>query len=293
VAVPGVLPVTLSVPSTTAVGEVSGRVVLTRGADRRLVPFWLRVATPTFARVQPTRLAKPGVYKGNTRGRPALVSAYRYPEVLPSGPITETLNGPEQLFRVGVPANASNFGVVITGRAAGVRVEPRVIVAGDENRLTGYAALPFYLNPYLALFGRPVLAAGAIAPLPGSYDIVFDSAAPTGAGAFSFRYWLNDVAPPTARLVTKTVRRGVVLRVAVADAGSGIDPATLVVRVDGQSAVARLRSGVVRVATGALSPGRHRLRLQLSDYQESRNMENVARILPNTRVLGATFTVRR
>jgi subtilisin family serine protease len=292
VAVPGMLAVSLSVPSAAASGEVSGRIVLTRGTDRRLVPFWLRIAAPALAAAQTTRLTKPGAYRGNTRGRPALAAAYRYPEVLAEGPVSTTLTGPEQVFRVTVPARAANFGVVITGRTRGVRVEPRVIVAGDENRLTGFAALPFYLNPYLVLFGRPVPAAGALSPLPGTYDIVFDSATPAGAGAFTFRYWLNDVTPPTARLVAGSVRRGTPLRVAVVDRGSGIDPATLVVRIDGNAVGARVRSGAVRIATAGLSPGRHRLRLQLSDYQESRNMENVARILPNTRVLSTTFTVR-
>ena len=46
---------------------------------------------------------------------------------------------------------------------------------GDERRLTGYAALPFNLNPYLRTFGDTVLAAGAILPAAGTYDIVFDS----------------------------------------------------------------------------------------------------------------------
>ena len=34
------------------------------------------------------------------------------------------------------------------------------------------------------------------------------------------------------------------------------------------------------------------LRVQVSDYQESRNMENVPPILPNTRVLDARIVVR-
>ena len=41
-----------------------------------------------------------------------------------------------------------------------------------------------------------------------------------------------------------------------------------------------------------MKPGKHRLRLQASDYQESRNMENVPPILPNTRVLSAAIVVR-
>ena len=48
----------------------------------------------------------------------------------------------------------------------------------------------------------------------------------------------------------------------------------------------------VRIPTNGLRPGR-RLRLQVSDYQETRNMENVGRILPNTRILATTFVVRR
>ena len=39
-------------------------------------------------------------------------------------------------------------------------------------------------------------------------------------------------------------------------------------------------------------PGTHRLTFQVSDYQETRNMENVARILPNTRMISTTFRVR-
>ena len=41
-----------------------------------------------------------------------------------------------------------------------------------------------------------------------------------------------------------------------------------------------------------LRRGRHTLRLLVSDYQESKNMENVHRILPNTRRLNTTFVVR-
>ena len=49
---------------------------------------------------------------------------------------------------------------------------------------------------------------------------------------------------------------------------------------------------MILVPTASLAPGRHRLRVELSDYQETRNMENVARILPNTRVVSARVTVR-
>jgi hypothetical protein len=38
--------------------------------------------------------------------------------------------------------------------------------------------------------------------------------------------------------------------------------------------------------------GKHRLRFVVSDYQEAKNMENVGPILPNTRFVAATVTVR-
>jgi hypothetical protein len=47
----------------------------------------------------------------------------------------------------------------------------------------------------------------------------------------------------------------------------------------------------VSIPTAQLRKGRHTLRLQVSDYQESRNMENVGPILPNTRVLTTSFVV--
>jgi hypothetical protein len=223
------------------------------------------------------------------------VSGYRYP-TLPGedGPVSAVLRGPEQVFRVRIGQPVANFGVVIVSRGRRTRVEPRVVTAGNENHLTGYAALPFNLNPYLENFFEPVPAAGALSPLPGLYDIVFDSRTRAGAGRFTFRYWVNDVTPPTIELLTKSVRRGEPLRLRARDIGSGVDAATVRVDIDGDEAFeVEVQNGVVVVPTADLSPGRHTVRLQISDYQESRNMENVARILPNTRVLRASFTVVR
>ncbi len=291
VEVPGTLVLT---PTTTAGaqdGEVTGFVTLSRGADVRRIPFWFRATHSALVSASATSLPKSGSYTGNTRGRPALVSTYRYPDVPSGGEIKAILAGPEQLFRVVLTASAANFGVVVTHRERGVRVEPRVIAASDENRLTGYAALPINLNPYLAQFGQSVLAAGAVRPLAGSYDIVFDSATVAGAGRFSFRFWINDTTPPAARLERARVPRGTPIRVRVTDAGSGIDASTVAVRIDGKTRAVTVRDGTVLIASDDLKPGRHGLRLQISDYQESRNMENVPPILPNTRVLAAVVTI--
>ncbi|RDI75256.1 Subtilase family [Gaiella occulta] len=293
VAAPGRLELSATVAGDGAEGDATGFVELTRGSDVRRIPYWFRVTRPALQLATARRLETPGTYAGSTKGRAATVSTYRYPEVPAGAGVTATLAGPEQVFRLTLEAPVANFGVVITQRARGVRVEPRVVAAGDENRLTGYAALPLNLNPYLAQFGDPVPAAGAVRPLAGTYDVVFDSATRAGAGAFRFRFWIDDTTPPAARLERARVRRGTALRVRLADAGSGVDPSTLTARIDGARVEVPISGGVARIATASLAPGRHRLRLQVSDYQESRNTESVPPILPNTRVLTAAFVVLR
>jgi len=220
------------------------------------------------------------------------VTRYRYPDNPTGVGVTTTLRGPELVYLVGMGRGIANFGVVITKRARGITVEPRVVADFDENRLTGYAGLPTNHNPYMDAFQEPVLAAGALSPAPGSYAIVFDSATRAGAGAFTFRFWVNDVTPPTLRLRTRVVDGGQEVKVAAIDKGSGIYADSIAATVDGTVASVSYRYGVVSIPTRNLAPGSHRLRLRVSDVQEAKNTENVARILPNTRWLTATFRVR-
>jgi hypothetical protein len=237
-------------------------------------------------------LEKPGISRGTTAGQPALVTRYRYPEDPRGVGVTTTLRGPERVYLVGIGRGIANFGVVITRRAKGSTVEPRVVADFNENRLTGYAGLPINHNPYMDNFQEPVLAAGALSPAPGPYAIVFDSATRAGAGAFTFRYWVNDVTPPTLRLLTRVVGGGQAVKVAAVDKSSGIYANSIAATLDGDIARVSYRNGIVSIPTRNLAPGSHRLRLRVSDVQESKNTENVARILPNTRWLTATFRVR-
>ena len=290
VTVPGTLSLTATNSAAPDALEVTGYVVLTRGADRRRIPYWLGTGAARLAGAKTAALRRQGAYSSTTKGGSTRVARYRYPDQ-PRVGFNSELAGPERVFRVTLARPAANFGVVVTSRAKGVAVEPRIVLAGDERRLTGYAALPFNLNPYLRTFGDLVLASGTILPAAGSYDVVFDSPSAARAGAFSFRFWIDDTKPPTALLRAGRVKVGANLRVAVADRGSGIDPASLVVRVDGEERRGRLAGGNVLIPTAGLRRGRHALRFQLSDYQETRNMENVGRILPNTRILSTTFVV--
>ena len=79
------------------------------------------------------------------------MDSYRYPEDPTELGIPRFLRGPEQVFRLRLPRPVANFGVAVT---AGKRtIQPRIVRAGDENRLMGTPALPFNANPYLRTYG--------------------------------------------------------------------------------------------------------------------------------------------
>src|SRR5207237_1225018 len=99
---------------------------------------------------------------------------------------------------------------------------------------------------------------------------------------------------PSARLLTPAVTRGETLFVAVADAGAGVDPQSIEASVAGRGTdIAYSGStGRASIRIPRLAPGRYRLVFTVSDYQEQKNTEDVGPILPNTRTLRATITVR-
>jgi subtilisin family serine protease len=279
--VPGRLTVTLRAP--TAEGDVAGFVVLRKGNAARRIPYWYRVATRRLA--APTRtITRPGTYAGSTADRPARVDSYRYPEYL------RTARGPEQVFRIRLRRPAENVGVAVVSRGPGVRVEPRIVRDGNENRLAGFMALPLHVNPYVSRAGSAVPVAGVLRPRAGTYDVVFDSSTVAGAGAFRFRVWFGDTTPPSIG-VGGSPARGI-LTVRVTDRGAGVDPESLTATVDGQVRRVRFSASLARVDIAGLSRGRHVLVFRASDYQETKNNENALEILPNTRQVRAVFSVR-
>jgi hypothetical protein len=237
-------------------------------------------------------LRRPGTYRGDTRHGRSLVASYRYP----SGPsalgLRARLLGPEQVFRLVVRGRVANIGARVIAHGPGVNVSPRLVRAGDEDQLTGYAGLPLRIDPYQPNFYGIEPVVGAFRPAPGAYDLVFDTASRRVAGPFTFRYWVNDTAPPSARLLTGAVRSGAPLRLIVRDRGSGVDPTSMLARVDGHFRRMLYRGVRVEVLTGRLAPGRHTLVFTVSDYQETKNTEDAEKTLPNTRRLVARFVVR-
>jgi subtilisin family serine protease len=287
VSVPGTLTLRASAGRSAPQADATGFVNLSRAGQTRRIPFWLRVTAPQLSRLPARTLSRTGVYRGNTRGRRALIPTYRYPEN-PSGiGLERMLGGPEQVFRVRVRRPVENFGVAVLTRS---RVQPRIVIGADENHQAGATALPLQNNPYLPTFLDPAPTSAVIRPLPGTYHVVFDSPTKAGAGNFRFRFWINDRTPPRVRLLAPSGRT---LVAAASDLGAGVDPAHVYVQIDGgELRRATYRNGRIRIPVGSLPAGRHRLLLQVSDRQEAKNMENVTRILPNTAQLAASFTVR-
>jgi subtilisin family serine protease len=274
VTVPGSLAVTATAGATA--GDVTGFIVLTRGTDVRRVPFWLGVSAPKLRTERTTALKRAGTYTGTTKGAPSLVDSYRYPT---GGDLVYA--GPERAYRFALTGRPANAGVVVTSG----RVTPHLTFDGAEDHLAGYTGLPLDLNPYRKTYGASVRAAAVVLPAAGSYDAVFDTRSAADAGPFTFRYWVNDVTPP--RLRVSASRGSIAVR--ATDAGSGVDPASIVAQLDGKTVKTRYADGVIRIGA---RKGRHALVLSVADYQETKNMEDVAKILPNTATLRATVRVR-
>lgn len=281
--------ITVDVQPNAREGERTGWVVLRRNGESRRVPFWFRVTKPKLPNVNAGRLSSPGTVAASTAGGTALVHRYRYPEG--TGTARRSLRGPEIAYRVRLSDPVANLGVVVISEASGVAVEPRIVERNDENRLVGRSGLPLVTNPYLERFGRRSATSAALLPGPGEYTLVFDSPSRRTAGSFLFRWWVNDVAPPRIRVPAK---RGRVIRARIVDAGAGVDPASIWYSIDGgRSRRPRFdpRTGLATITLRNAKPGRHELEITAADYQELKNTENVARILPNTRTLKTTVIV--
>jgi hypothetical protein len=292
VVVPGSLTLRAAATRRAASGDSSGFVVLTRGGQTRRIPYWVHLTARRLAAEPRTVLRRPGIYHGDTRRGRSLVSTYRYPSGASALGLRARLPGPEEVFRLVVRGRVTNIGARVISHGPGVVVSPRLVRAGDEDQLTGYAGLPLRIDPYEPNYYGIEPVVGAFRPAPGAYDLVFDTASRRVAGPFTFRYWVNDTTPPSARLLTGIVRSGAPLRLRVSDRGSGVDPTSMVAQVDGKWRHIVYRSARVEVLTRGLSPGRHTLAFAVSDYQETKNTEDAAKTLPNTRRLVVRFVVR-
>ncbi len=279
----------LTVSKHASAGDGMGFVVLTRDTDVRRVPFWFHVEVPKLQLDPHRTLTRAGVYTGTTVGGPSRVSTYLYPQRGLAPGVPTKLGGPEEVFQFRLRKPVANFGVVMLGGGA---ISPRLVRNDDENQLDGYTGIPATLNPY-GDFGDPARVVGAVLPPPGVYDFVFDTPSGKRPGAFRFRFWINDTTPPSISLLTRTVTAGKPIKLAVCDTGAGVDPRSISVSLAGSSTRFSYANGTLSIPTSKKHTGRVAIVVHAADYQELKNMEDVGPVLPNTRVLHASVTIRR
>jgi hypothetical protein len=169
----------------------------------------------------------------------------------------------------------------------------------------GDAGTPVDVNELTYDDKQDVGAAGVEFPAAGTYYVVVDSGrgALDGrrlAGSYLLRSWLNDVTPPTLKLLTTRVTAGrptLVFR--TTDGQSGVDPSSLTIGYRGTlvgTDTYRRGTGlaifVLPESVPALELGRLRLRMISSDFQEAKNVDTEGpQIMPNTRTRTVTLRV--
>ena len=289
-AVPGTLSLTLKATRKAKQGDFDGWIELTCAGQLRRIPFWSHVFVSHLSQKRKTKLARAGVYQGDTRGETALVDSYLYPERAPG--VRRLMKGPEQVFRLSLPRARENFGVVVVSHAGGVSVSPRIVRGDNESKLAGLTALPINVNPYVINFDMPEPVAGVLRPAAGVYLIVFDTTSPLRAGRYRFRLWINDLKPPRLRLLS---RRAGLVTIKISDRGSGVDPSSISASVGtrGLPVAYDPSTGKAVINATALAAGTHELVLSASDYQESKNNENAGGYLPNTAELKVSISIAK
>ena len=175
----------------------------------RRIPFWLRATRVKLG--PPARvLTKQGRYEGNTRNghahasrRTAIPTIRPASECRTRSPVRSRCSACVSGRRSPTSACASR------GSRSGVSVTPRLVYAGDENRLAGMPALPVDINPYRGdTYGRPpARRRGEQAVARARTTSSSRRGRAPSSGPFSFRLWIDDKTPPRVRLLTPTARR--------------------------------------------------------------------------------------
>ncbi len=181
----------------------------------------------------------------------------------------------------------------------GALIDPFVLGSQDENDVQGYAGTPTDVNALTFDSNVDIGAAGAQFPRIQRFFVSVDSRADPFTnkplkGQYLLNSWVNDVTPPSVRVLTTRVTAGRPLIVAQAvDLGSGVDPLSLVVNYNkalvGASAYDPTTGLIIfgiPTAAPKFKPGKTSAIVAVSDYQESKNINTVGNDLyPNTTFL--------
>ncbi len=302
------LPVVVNVAANAGLGENDGFLVLSGNGVQRRVPYAFLIERPALRNAPVTPLAK--LQTGSTATGTNRVTTYCCPSE-PFGPAPDYTgpamneNGAEHLYSIELNQPVANFGVSVLAESQGALVDPFVLGSKDENDVQGYAGIPTDVNSLTFDSNVDVGAAGSQFPRLQRFYVSVDSRADpfTGAsqnGSYLLNAWVNDLTPPSLRILTTRITAGRPLIVAQAiDLGSGVDPLSLVIGYDRALVGASEydpSSGLaifgIPTAAPRFAAGRTRLALEASDYQEAKNIDTVGdNILPNTAFLSTRLTV--
>ncbi|HET7571536.1 MAG TPA: S8 family serine peptidase [Gaiellaceae bacterium] len=303
------LAVTVHASADATAGEDYGFVALRQGATTRRIPYLFLVSKPALATAAVLPLK--ARVSGDTRAGTSRVAAYRFPTAPFDGntpdEAVEDETGGEILYELRLPKAAANAGVSVVSQGSGVRVDPFFLGAKDENAVQGFAGTPIDVNPLTYDYLDPISAAGASMPTAGTYYVAVDSGhdrfdGTSFAGRYVLRSWVNDVTPPTVRLLTARVAAGrPALAVRTTDRQAGVDPRMLTLGYRGVLVGASSYDPATGVAVfalpsdaPALTRGTVQVRIASSDFQEAKNVDTSGTsIMPNTRTLSVRVHVVR
>jgi hypothetical protein len=193
-----------------------------------------------------------------------------------------------------------NLGVSVVSASSGAVIDPWLLGSLDENDVQGQAGTPVDVNPLTFDYGLAIGSAATVFPRLKRYYVSVDSTQDvyTGKplrGRYRLRYWVNDLRPPTIRLLTRRVAAGrPTLAVRVQDSGSGVDPFSLLLSygpsvLGGTAYDAGSGVGVFVLPRSApqLRRGSTRAIFGASDFQEAKNITTFGpNVMPNTSYRG-------
>ncbi len=315
-----VMQITASVAAGAVQGDNFGFVLLRRGGDVRRIPYAFSVSRSSLTGAPVTALKT--LQSGDTRTGEDRARVYRWPtspfSILGIFGVDPSVNddGKEKIYSLNITKQAVNAGVVVVKPETKVNasitallssnqpIHPWFMGSLDENDVLGYAGIPVNVNGSLPDFLYSIGAAGGVFLPPGRYYVSVDSGRDlfngrSLAGRYTLRSWVNDVRPPTVRVVTKALSSGRPTVVAkITDAKSGVDPHSLQLFFGPSTRRSSVSASMFDPATGIaifsiprtalpLEPGTQFMQVVASDYQEAKNINTESDSpLPNTRFAG-------
>jgi len=305
------IPVTARADANAPQGDNYGFLVLRRGTVTRRIPYAFFVTRPGLANVPARTLRR--IQSGTTKTGQSFADRYRFPSA-PFGHSPDYGVGPdmredgaERLYSIRLRRRVVNVGAAVVTSSRGALIDPFFLSSKDENDVEGYVGTPTNINGLTLGYRLPIGAAGSIFAQPGTYYVSVDSGRDEFtnrrlAGTFRLRSWVNDMRPPTLRVLTTQVTTGrPTVALQVLDRGAGVDPYSLALgygRVLVAAAAYDPFSGVALFplppAAPRLGAGRLRMTFLASDYQEAKNADVYGRdLMPNTRISARRLRVVR